>query len=275
MLVILGGCKSHEQPAPAKESTADEGRENVAVRDEYYSDRCAYRVAFPPGTRVRTESSPAGEAEGAFFQIRAGAETLQGRVDGEARGTPSYEDIPTAEQCERSIGDLQLYRDRKTPPSVTSPFVVTYKVVKPGWYVFSGTRGGEILYEKGLHFTNSARLRISYPAAAKSAFDPLAARIANSFGEYLVVTAKAGVMVGEDGEAGLLFLNDVPDDSINQLTTCAIDAGNRQQFAGIKEGQPITVGGQPRMVNVRAQTADYPAIDHRQLDHCVLRSGRP
>jgi hypothetical protein len=179
---------------------------------------------------------------------------------------------------ERASGPSPAQPERPKAPS--SRFAqaarrCNYKVVKPGWYVLSGTRGGEILYEKGLHFTNSARLRISYPAAAKSAFDPLAARIANSFGEYLVVTAKAGVMVEEDGEAGLLFLDDVPDDSINQLTTCAIDAGKRQQFAGIKEGQPITVGGQPRMVNVRAQTAENAGVDHRQLDHCALRSGRP
>lgn len=155
--------------------------------------------------------------------------------------------------------------------------MITYKVIKSDWYVFSGTLGTEIVYEKGIVVagTSSAvRLRLTYPASAKQVFNPMVGPIANSFGEYVVVTAKAGVMTGEDGQAGLLFLTDVPGDTFQLFTVCAVDAKDRPLFDKVEEDQTITVGGYPQIVNVRAQTDQSPSVDHRRLMHCALRPSR-
>src|SRR5579862_6278638 len=101
--------------------------------------------------------------------------TLHGQVSGVAYGTPTYVDVPTAQQCNRNIGELGIYRDRKSAPSPAPPFVVIYRMVKPDWYVFSGTRGDEIVYEKGLRYANSAWLRMYYAAAKKEIFNLLVA----------------------------------------------------------------------------------------------------
>lgn len=274
-MILLAGCGSKEKPAAVQQPVASGPTETVSTADEYYSEDCHYRLAFPIGTQVTTQESPAGVADGVRFEIRAGDGPLQGRVSGVASGTPSYVDVPTGEQCDRSIEELGMYRDRASAPAHAPPFVVTYRLVKPGWYVFSGTRGNEIIYEKGLHYANSALLRVYYPASKKEVFNPLVARLANSFSEYVVVTAKAGVMVGvEEDQAGLLFLNDVYGDDDNLHTTCSVDAKDRGQFSSLQEGQTVTVGGQPRLVNVRAKTELMSAVFHRRLEHCVLRTGR-
>jgi hypothetical protein len=278
LIFLSTGCGSKEKPAAVKQSTVPEPFETVSTavntQDEYYSEECQYHVVFPPGTQVRTEESPAGVADGASFEVHAGGETLHGEVYGVAYGTPTYVDIPTAQQYDRNVGDLGLYRDRKAAPSPAPPFVVTYRVVKPDWYVFSGTRGDEVVYEKGLHYANSAWLRVYYPAAKKEIFNPVVAGIANSFSQYAMVTAKAGVMVGEEDQEGLLFLDGVDGDNDNLHTTCAVDAKDRGQFSGLQEGQTVTVGGQPHLMNVKAKTELMSAVFHRRLDHCVVRSGR-
>jgi hypothetical protein len=275
LILLSAGCGSKPKPAAVKESTVSGPTETVTTQDEYYSEESEYRVVFPQGTQVKTRESPAGEEDGAWFEIHAGGETLHGRVYGVASGTPSYEDVPTAQQCDQDVYDIGIYRDRQSAPSPAPPFVVTYRAVKPDWYVFSGTRGDEIVYEKGLHYANSAWLRVYYPATRKEIFDAMAAGMANSFSEYVVVTATAGVMVDEEDQSGLLFLQGVYGDDDNLHTTCAVDAKEREQFSSLQEGQKVTVGGQPRLINVRAKTELMSAVFHRRLDHCVMRSGRP
>jgi hypothetical protein len=145
--------------------------------------------------------------------------------------------------------------------------------VKPDWYVFSGTRGDQIFYEKGItHDATVLTLRLYYPASKKDIFNPIAAGIANSFELYLELTAKAGVMTGEDGEAGLLFLGELPGEEQNEHTTCSIDVPNRAQFAKVEEGQTVTVAGQPEVTEIRRQTDAYSAVYERRLKHCVLKN---
>ena len=275
--VCLAACGP--SPKPAKQAAASAAPESAAGSEyhpvsEFYSHECAYRVAFPPGTVLRMDDNLYGESLGASFRIAVPGGTLEGEVEGTVRGTPMFDDRSTiAQRCQNSIGDLELYRDRPAPPSPGTPFVLAYKAIQQDWYVFSGTRGSDIFYEKGLQYENSARLRLSYPASEKNAFDPIVSLIAGSFGEYRVVTAKAGIMTGEDGEPGLLFLQDVPGDDPETLTVCAVDPKDRIQFAAVEEGKTITVAGYPQLVNVRAKTEQLPAVNHRRLTHCVPRQG--
>ena len=64
---------------------------------------------------------------------------------------------------------------------IKPPFQPTYKVIKPGWYVFSGIESGNIIYQKGILqggiFTT---IRFEYPVAEKQKWDPLIAKIVNS-----------------------------------------------------------------------------------------------
>jgi hypothetical protein len=62
--------------------------------------------------------------------------------------------------------------------------VVTYQARGDTWFVISGTKGGDIFYERHM-LTHKAQLTedfgISYPSALKSTYDPLVARMAKSF----------------------------------------------------------------------------------------------
>lgn len=62
--------------------------------------------------------------------------------------------------------------------------VVTYQAHGKDWFVISGTRGTDIFYERHL-FTHGAQMTedfvLSYPAALRATYDPIAARMAKSF----------------------------------------------------------------------------------------------
>ena len=59
---------------------------------------------------------------------------------------------------------------------------VTYQLLKPGWFVVSGTVGERIFYQKTL-LTNGVlkTFRIEYDENAKGTFNPVTTRIAGSF----------------------------------------------------------------------------------------------
>lgn len=61
--------------------------------------------------------------------------------------------------------------------------VVTYQANGADWFVVSGTRGGDIFYERHLLSHGGEMTEdfvISYPAAAKQTYDPIVARMAKS-----------------------------------------------------------------------------------------------
>ena len=62
--------------------------------------------------------------------------------------------------------------------------VVTYKSHGDDWFVISGTKGGDIFYERHL-LSHGGQMTegfsMTYPAAAKDAYDPIVARMAKSF----------------------------------------------------------------------------------------------
>ena len=61
---------------------------------------------------------------------------------------------------------------------------VTYKTSGKNWFVISGTAGSNIFYERHMLSHGGEMTEdfvISYPAAAKAAYDPIVARMAKSF----------------------------------------------------------------------------------------------
>ncbi len=62
--------------------------------------------------------------------------------------------------------------------------VVTYKARGGNWFVISGTKGDSIFYERHL-LSHGGQMTegfsMTYPAAAKPAYDPIVARMARSF----------------------------------------------------------------------------------------------
>jgi hypothetical protein len=268
--LLLAGCGS--QPKAPAAGTPPERTAPARTSDGHYSAKYHYRVAYPPGTETSSAEGPNAGDEGEFFTVHAAGAEMEGEVSGD----PRVGDTGSDARCRQRIQVLQNYDDHDVKPDMAPPFTVTYKSVKPTWYVFSGTRGNTIFYEKGiLHDNQMLTLRLRYPAARKEVFNPLAASIAASFEEYMEVTSKAGVMVGEEGEPGLLFLDPLPEEANNEHTTCAIDMKDRPQFAKVTEGQTVTVAGQPEWMEVRKQTEQNAGAYERRIQHCVLKSVRP
>jgi hypothetical protein len=270
--LLAAGCGSTSKPPAATPSKPAPHSAPVRASDGHYSGKYHYRVVYPPGTEAAPAEGPNAGDEGEFFTVRAGGAELQGEVSGD----PRQGDMPASVRCQQRIELLQRYADHDVKPDPAPPFAVAYKVVKPDWYVFSGTRGTELFYEKGIVRGNAVlTLLMLYPTTKKDIFDQMAAHIASSFQEYLEVTSKAGVMVGEDNEPGLLFLDPLPDETNNEHTTCAIDLKDRPQFAKVQEGQTVTVAGEPESLEVRKQTEQYSGMYERRLKHCVLKSAHP
>jgi hypothetical protein len=60
--------------------------------------------------------------------------------------------------------------------------VVTYKVLRAGWFVVSGREAGKIFYQKTMLKGNTFKsFRIEYDQAQKAAFDPIVKVIEKSF----------------------------------------------------------------------------------------------
>ena len=61
---------------------------------------------------------------------------------------------------------------------------MTYEAHGKNWFVISGTKGADIFYERHV-LSHAAQMTedfvMSYPAALRETYDPIAARMANSF----------------------------------------------------------------------------------------------
>lgn len=75
----------------------------------------------------------------------------------------------------------QFYREESRSKARANR-VVTYKVLRGGWFVFSGSESNRIFYQKTL-LRNGEFLTFSieYDASQKSIYDPITATIAKSF----------------------------------------------------------------------------------------------
>ncbi|QCB43190.1 hypothetical protein E5673_13985 [Sphingomonas sp. PAMC26645] len=60
---------------------------------------------------------------------------------------------------------------------------VTYSVVRPTWYVLSGTRNGQIFYLKSVFARDAfSTMELLYPANAGSTWTPVTSRLSRCFG---------------------------------------------------------------------------------------------
>jgi hypothetical protein len=122
----------------------------------YANVRYAYQVCYPADVLKPQDEAPNGD--GRHFASAGGA-TLS--VWG------SYPDGTLAADMAESV--RHLTRDGGA---------ITYKVVRPTWYVLSAQQGGTISYYRAtLAGTRMATFEMRYPAAQKAAWDPVVGKI--------------------------------------------------------------------------------------------------
>jgi hypothetical protein len=130
----------------------------------YHNERFGFRLEYPAN----------------LFRIERTTEAGDGRVfaarEGEARllvGALSNEDHHSAKSYQDFLA-RNSYADYK----------ITYRPLGNDWLVLSGEADGKIFYEKAI-FSCGGQLISSfamlYPAAKRDMFDPIVARVANSF----------------------------------------------------------------------------------------------
>lgn len=129
----------------------------------YFNDRYGTTIDYPD--RFKPEPPPDADdgrrfksADGAYFWVAASYYTYALDLD------------------------LAGYRD-SILKNLDKGAVVTYQASGKNWFVISGTKGNDIFYERHM-LTHGAQLTedfgISYPAALKSTYDPIVARMAKS-----------------------------------------------------------------------------------------------
>jgi hypothetical protein len=75
----------------------------------------------------------------------------------------------------------QFYRDESRGKAHPNR-VVTYKVLRGSWFVFSGSESNRIFYQKTLLRNDEfLTFSIEYDASQKSIYDPITATISRSF----------------------------------------------------------------------------------------------
>ena len=129
--------------------------------ETYHNARFAYSISYPSDLFI-----PQGEAEngdGQKFLSR------DGKVEMLVYGSNNALNQTLRA---RYHDETKVRENRK----------VTYQVLKPEWFVVSGTEGNKVFYEKTiLHNGAFKAFRIEYEKAAKAVWDPIAERISRSF----------------------------------------------------------------------------------------------
>ncbi len=132
---------------------------------DYVNVRFRYGIAYPKGVLYPQGEPDNGDGQ-RFLSVHADAAlTVFGRYNALDESLESLYD-------DAARGGLPDHPKR----------VVTYKVLRAGWFVVSGHDGGQIFYEKTLMNGDIIRsMTFVYPERQRAFFDPLAARIAKSF----------------------------------------------------------------------------------------------
>jgi hypothetical protein len=147
--------------------TGDQARAREATSGDwvrYHNQRFGFRVDYPADLFHVERTSEAGD--GRVFAARDGeARLLVGALRNEDEHSPkSYQDF--------------LARDSYPE------YKISYRPLGEDWLVLSGEGGGKVFYEKAM-FSCKGQLISSfamiYPAAQRDRFDPIVARVANSF----------------------------------------------------------------------------------------------
>lgn len=59
---------------------------------------------------------------------------------------------------------------------------ISYKLLKPGYFVLSGSGGGKVFYEKTVLVKDTVKtLRVQYPESGKNAMDPVVEKMSVCF----------------------------------------------------------------------------------------------
>lgn len=127
----------------------------------YENARFGYVIDIPPGFR---EGGEAANGDGQVFRGGSGAQLLT--VFG---GSLFYGFEAEVAQRKSFAADVG--------------WTLTYEAGAPGWAVWSGRRGGRILYARIIPLCGERRFamfELEYPAADAAGLDPLVGRIARS-----------------------------------------------------------------------------------------------
>ena len=132
--------------------------------EEYSSPKFAYSVDYPKNILI-----PQGESDPIDGQrFESTDKTFKMTVWGAQNGL----DYNLTNECRFRIESEKAHH----------PFQVTSKVVKDGWYMFSGFAGSNIIYQKAFLKDSILRtLNLEYPTSDKKKFDPVVELIVASF----------------------------------------------------------------------------------------------
>jgi len=156
-LGVLAAAVSASDLAPAREATSGDW-----VR--YHNQRFGFRLEYPADV-FHIERTSAADDGRVFAAHNGEAHLLVGALRNEDEHSPkSYQDFLARDS----------YPDYK----------ISYRPFGDDWLVLSGEGGGKVFYEKAMFSCNGqliSSFAMIYPAEQRDRFDPIVARVANSF----------------------------------------------------------------------------------------------
>jgi hypothetical protein len=128
----------------------------------YHNDRYGTTIDYPEQFKAEP---PPGSDDGRMFKSTDGAE---------------FSVYASYNSLDFDVAKFQDFTLKNLDPGE----VVTYRAHGDNWFVVSGTKGADIIYERHL-LSHGGQMTegfsISYPAAAKQSYDPIVARMVKSF----------------------------------------------------------------------------------------------
>ena len=137
--------------------------------DCYINDRFGYSVAYPHG--VLFEQGEGTNGDGQAITSKSGDAKLL------VYGSLNVLDHTTKDNYREFKANGDGPYDHPTPPTIT------YTAIRKDWMVASGYANGNVIYHKYmLDKYGDINLTFIYPIKKKAYYDPIAAKIAASFG---------------------------------------------------------------------------------------------
>jgi hypothetical protein len=258
LLLGVAGCGGKQEVSSSAAAVAPSVQAAATAsprRSTYYSEKFLFHVRYPGTSEIQPASIAGGET---FVVDRGGVARLHGSVWGEEGSSG----ITPAKRCAQRIRALGLT-------------AVPYTIVKDSWYVFSGTLGPDLYYEKGLIAGSVKTLLLKYPVGAKAQFDPLVPAIANSFESYEIFTGRVSSVIpnvkrnGVDA-GGFLWFAPKDGDAHNERVACYYEPQHSDVFESLQEGQSLTVAGFPKDVVIRESSPEQSGLYEHAIRACVI-----
>lgn len=146
--------------------TSISGSLQAAEWSRYVNPRFGMAVDIP--AHFHAEGAAPVDGEGKRFRAQNGRATIT------AWGAPAQADDFMAETGARIRADE------------AEGWAITYRSETPDWAAWGGTRGGHVFYAKAIlvcNGTQTANVRLDYPAADVPNFDPVVTRLGQSLGQ--------------------------------------------------------------------------------------------